>query len=96
MDKKQTRQVSGCLIVVLGFAITLTSIGVILDIAIFGNISKSFIDNDGESNLGAYRLQFLVLIIAIITLLLSGGKLSNLRIWENFPYEEEEGNDTQK
>lgn len=90
MDKKGTRQLSGCLIVFFGISFVLSSIGVILTLVTGSSLSKYFTDENGESDFWWYKAQFWIVVVAIAVLLIAGGKLANLRILDNFPYKEDE------
>ncbi len=95
MNKKETRKTSGCFIIFFGISFILSSIGVILTLVTGGSLSNYFLDEDGESYFGLYKAQFWIIIIAIVVLLFAGGKLANLRLFNKFPYEEDEDDEKQ-
>ena len=96
MEKKDVRQTAGCFIVFFGITFILSSIGVVLTLITGGSLSKYFTDEDGENDFWWYKTQFWIVIVAIAILLIAGGKLSNLRVLDKFPYEEDKSDDNEK
>lgn len=94
MSKKIVRQYSGCMLILFGISFALTSIYVVSSIAVGHDLFSIFIDEDGESTLRTYKLQFWIAIVAGAIFLIAGGKISKLRIMDNFPYEEDEDKET--
>lgn len=90
MDNKATRQFSGCIIVFIGTSFVISSLGVILALVTESDLLKFFTDEDGESSLWWYKTQFWIVIAAVVVLLIARGKLTNLRMFNNFPYEEDD------
>lgn len=93
MNRKELRQSAGCFVVLFGIMFILSSIGVIVTLVTGGSLS-TFFSEDGESTFWWYKIQFWVLIISIVVLLFAGGKLSNLRLLNKFPYEEDNDHDS--
>lgn len=54
-----------------------------------GSLNKYFTDEEGESKFSWYKIQFWIVIVSGIVLLMAGGQLSNLRVLNKFPDEED-------
>ena len=96
MDKRDIRKTSGCFIIFLGISFIFSSVGVILTLVFGGSLSEYFTNEDGDSEFWWYKAQFWIVIIAIVALLFAGGKLTNIRLFENFPYKEDEEDESDK
>ena len=78
MNKKEVRQTAGCFVWFFGILFIMSSLGVIFTLVTGGKLSKYFTDEDGESSFWWYKLQFWIMIISLVILLASGGKIRNL------------------
>jgi Na+-driven multidrug efflux pump len=90
MDKKGTRQLSGCVIILFGISFVMASIGVILTLVFGGDLQEYFTNEDGESNFGWFKTMFWILLIAIAAFLIAGGKFSNFKFPEGYVDDEDE------
>lgn len=90
MARKDTRMFTGCLFVFFGISFVATSIGVVLALVFGQSLTLFFTDEDGDSHFGWYKTQFWIVAISFILFLFAGGKIRNLRILKDFPYEEDE------
>jgi len=90
MDKKGTRKLSGCLIILFGITFILASIGVIITLIFGGDLQKYFTDEDGESNFWWFKAIFWIFLIAVAVFLIAGGKFSNFKFPEGYVDNEDE------
>lgn len=93
MEKKDTRKLSGCIIILFGFGFISSSIGVIITIVFGGSLQKYFTDEYGDSNLWGYKAMFWILLIAVVIFLAAGGKFSKLSLNKIYDDDEDKKDD---